>query len=734
MNKFDILRAQKKAVQLAEIRSALAVSSLSERIAALPPPAEEPEHQTASQKMQALLKMANTPLGIEGRDGPNNAEISRITDMEVITSMTEEEINAYQQENVLAEALASGFKLHNLQCEAGVAYERFGGDFCQIGVGFGKTLCTLMIAYKAYIKGLKRIMLCVPANVMPQLTTVDIKWARTRIPFNMPIMILGGKNIVERRLISTSGKKGLYIMPYSLLSAQDAEATLESIKPELIILDEAHNLSARGSARTKRMLAYADRHKATECVALSGTITKKTIRDYFHLIKWCLRQYNPLPNGLQLANEWAQVIDAEATGTHGEGDSGANRGATGPLMPLIRWAQRTFPQQQFPSNIAGFRKAFKLRKSTAPGVISSDDASIGTSLVMTNIPVENMENSAGWKELKELTDKIEDEWTTPNGDEIEHAIHLWKWLNELWGAGFYNQLVWPSKEKYAERKKISVGEAEDVLAKCREHHAAGQVYAKELRNWLAKNSFQGCDTPFLVGREMAVNGAAQVSADLYEKWMDHKRLDFKGRPDRDSHAVRVCPFKVNAAVAWAQELQSSKGVKGGIIWVYHQEAGAWCHERLVEAGIDALHCPAGDRFNAQIIDHAHKDRIVVASITAHGTGKNLQHFQNNYFLQWPRDASAAEQVLGRTHRVGQKADELVMSTNRTVEFDDLNFAACLNDSLYIHQTTQRQKLIYCVYNPRPTIFPTAVLNERGLQATKLSAEMERFRDERFGVA
>lgn len=732
MNRFDILRAQKRAVEQAEVRSALATSTLSEKLAALPSATleEKPRTLSGKEKMQALIRMAGTPLGMG--ESAYGDEVSRITDMEVITPMTPDEIQAYQHENVLAETLATGWKLHNLQCEAGAAYERFHGLFAQVGVGWGKTLITLMCAYKAYTKGLKKILLHVPANVRPQLVGVDIKVARTRIPFNMPVHDLGGRNITERRMLATSNKKGLYIMPYSLLSAQDAEFILETIRPELIIVDEAHNLSSRGSARTKRLLAYVDRHKP-EGIALSGTITKKTVRDYFHLIKWCLKEYNPLPNGLHLADEWGAVIDSGASGVYGEGDSGAARGATGPLMPLIRWGQRSFPQQQFPSTIAGFRKAFKLRKDTAPGVISSDDASISTSLVIQNCPVENREKAPGWKELTDLTKKIEDEWTTPNGDEIEHAIHMWKWLNEMWGAGFYNQLVWPSTEKYADRKKISKGEAEDILAKCRLHHEAGQVYAKELRIWLGKESFPGCDTPFLVGREMAKNKAANVSNILYEKWLDWKRLDFEGRPDRDSHAVRVCSFKIDAAVAWAEEIQGSKDAKGGIIWVHHQEAGVWCYEGLVKAGVQAIHCPAGDRFNQMIIDHQYKHHIVVASITAHGTGKNLQHFQNNYFLQWPRDASAAEQVLGRTHRVGQLADELVMNTNMTVEFDQLNFAACLNDSLYIHQTTQRQKLIYSVYNPLPKIFPTAVLVERGLEPTKLSSDMEKMLQERFGA-
>lgn len=156
-------------------------------------------------------------------------------------------------------------------------------------------------------------------------------------------------------------------------------------------------------------------------------------------------------------------------------------------------------------------------------------------------------------------------------------------------------------------------------------------------------------------------------------------------------------------------------------------------EALVAADIDVLHCPAGKAFNSLICDPANAHRLVVASMTAHGTGKNLQHFQHQYFVQWPRSANIAEQTLGRTHRNGQKADELVVVTNSTLFFDHLNKAACINDALYIHQTTgTRQKLIYGTYDPIPKIFPPEVLRERGLQNRILDTSQRTMMHDKFG--
>jgi superfamily II DNA helicase RecQ len=231
---------------------------------------------------------------------------------------------------------------------------------------------------------------------------------------------------------------------------------------------------------------------------------------------------------------------------------------------------------------------------------------------------------------------------------------------------------------------------------------------------------------------MKAHGAKVVGQDVYDLWRDWHALDFEGCPDRDSTSIRVCDYKIQAAVKWAKEV-ASRG-EGGIIWVMHQEIGVWCYEELVKAGIPATHCPAGDQYNKLLTaeDQPLAKTINVCSTTAHGTGKNLQYFQNTYHLQWPRSDILAEQCLGRTHRQGQKADELVVTLNTTNEFDQLNFAACLIDSLYIHQTTGNvQKLIYCTYNPRPKIFPPSVVHQRGLENRILTRDQEEMLKERF---
>lgn len=725
MNKLDFIRARTKVVSAlneASEQRDTAATAIAAKLAS-----KGTLDQPAPNKLDIKKRIANTALGLELREVPYSAEIDRIVTMPIVHPMDKVEFDQFCKDHIIGETFENGFRFYEVQAEGISAYEQYNGGFFPIGVGFGKTLTGLAIANIAFLKGIKRILLLVPSQVLDQLTSTDIKWARSKIPFNLPVHVIGGRDSGARKALCSSGKKGLYIMPYSYLSVKDTTEMLLSIQAQLIICDEAHNLANRGSARTKRLMDYVEKFKP-EGVMMSGTITSKSIRDYFHLIKWALGKYNPLPNSMALANDWAQIIDAVSTGTYGDGAS--DRGASGPLMPLIRWAERQFPREQWQPTIPGFRKAYKQRLNTAPGVVSSGDASIGTSLTFANVPIsKEAMNNAEHDKLETLWEKVENEWLTPNGDEIDHAIHTWKWLYEL-TAGFYNELSWPLADAYAKRKRISEPEAVDILEKSKTHHRSGQVYTSALRKWLEKNQKPHIDTPFLVGQDMSRNGSKNVGEELFVLWQDWKNLDFEGRPDRDSHSIRVSDYKIKAAVDWAKGL----GEEGGLIWVWHQEMGVWCYEELVKAGINAAHCPAGDQYNQMLTTEEKplKDKVTVVSITAHGTGKNLQYFQHNYFLQWPRQDTAAEQTVGRTHRNGQTADELVVTTNITNEFDQLNFAACLNDALYIHQTTgNRQKLIYANYDPIPKIFPSAVIHERGGQNRILSRDQERLMKERF---
>lgn len=678
--------------------------------------------------MSRLNKLASEQ---PARD-PAAKEIDRIIRLQLWTPPTPEEMDAFERDNVLADAYRSGFRLFPAQASALMAYDLLGGGFFPIGVGFGKTLISLMVAERAYRdRNIKSSLLLVPPQVYPQLVDRDIPWARRRVPISVPFHKLGNTTKRKRLVFARSGQPGCYILPYSCLSTEDSEQLLELIEPKLIIADEAHLLKNARTARTKRIRRYLD-HVQPQVVAMSGTITSKSITDYWHIIKVCLGPNCPLPLSSHLVVQWAQVLDAQQSSAWDSWRAGVDQVGgfrTEPIMPLVRWAQRHWPAEEFPESVRGFRKAYKLRLTTAPGVVVTGDTEIGTSLLISNQPVQPKQEPEGWRNLQEMIDRVRKEWVAPNGDELDHAIHQFGWLYQL-TAGYYNDLYWPSPHVLAGERGISEEQAADLLDRAQHHHALLQLYHSTLRKWLGRRSRPGLDTPFLVGGDMERNGPKNVGPELYEVWLEARAADFKDRPDRRSRPIRVCDYKIASAVKWAEKLPAATGA---ILWIHHQEIGRWLVERLRSASMDVLHCPAGRQHDAAIIDPAHGKKIVVASISAHGTGKNLQHFEHQYVVQWPRSAVVAEQMLGRTHRTGQQADELVVVTNNSNEIDQMGFAACLNDALYIHDTTNvRQKLMFAAYETPPIMFDQATLRKHGLDPKRLTGEQIKLLEEKFG--
>lgn len=661
--------------------------------------------------------------GIENRQPDAFKEVDRIVNLPVVWGASPEDREAVQRHLVQAQAYDEGFRLHDIQCDAYLAYRDHGHVAAFVGVGWGKTIMDLLIA-KAHsemnVPG--NSMLLVPPQVYSQLTEKDLPQAR-RLLNLAGVRFFGVQGTAKKRMqTASSGLKGCYIVPYSILSTRDAVKIIEAISPSLIIADEAHCLKNSKSARTKRIMKYV-RDAGPSMAILSGTLTSKSVMDYYHLVH-PMGEYNPLPMQRNIAVDWGSVLDSGA-------DSGAlKEKRTGPLTPLLDWAGR-HTDLSVHYSIASFRAAYRARLQANPVVISSGDKELGTSLTLCPQDPTEVYGAGPDDELKEMISTVEDEWVAPNGDEIDFGMHLYKWLFEL-TAGFYNDLYWPTPETVAKRLRCDEKEAQRLLDLAEGHHTIVQAYNKSLREFLSRGTRRGLDTPMLVAAHMKRNGAEGVPDEMYRLWKEAHDLKAQNpdMPDRDSRVVRVDPYKVEAAKQWA--LKHGEG----IIWYHHQGIGEWLHELMP----DAIWCPAGDKHNRTIADS--KGKLVIASITAHGTGKNLQFHRHQLFVQFPRPARDAEQTLGRLHRVGQEADELLVHIllNRgvtTPTFDDLNYAATLTDALYIQQTTgSRQKVVYAGYDPIPRVFSRAVLEERGLDQglATLNARQQRMLDEKFDTS
>ena len=649
---------------------------------------------------------------------PEELEIARIINLPMEEMLDEVDTEVFCFENLLASAFDAGERLRSVQASAVKGYQEQGGGLFPIAVGHGKTGISLMVANSAFTQGVQRVLLIIPPAQVAGLMKRHIPEWRGRVPMDVPFHFLSGRPPAQRAAMVNSGMPGCYVMSYSLVSAKDGLDNLFTIQPDLIIADEVHLLKNKQSARTKRVMEFLKECKP-QFVGMSGTITSKSIKDYHHLMLAALGQGAPVPFLARTMHHVDDAINCSAEDRTRANDYGIRL-----MKPFLNWAKEHFPDEEFErGETESYRRAFRHRMHLTPGIVATGDAEFGVSLGITNLPIadEVLAKEEGFDRIQHLLAEIDDPMVTPNGDDIDHGFHKYKWKRELCN-GFYHLLSWPSAEEYAERKTIPVEDAQDILDRALTHLELRQDYHCVLRQFF-KDAPKHLDTPMLVGSEMSRNGSETVGDDLYDAWLAMKEADFDDRPDRDKEMIRVSPFKVNAAVRWAEQF------KTGIIWVWHPEFGEWVVEALQAAGVDAVWCPAGDDMIEDLGDPLRGgagDCIVVASIAGHGTGRNLQAFERCLMLEFPREPIQAEQTIGRIHRPGQDADHVDVYTILSLDFDHHNRAACLNDAIYIQQSTgQHQKIVYADYDPLPQIFNKEFLREQGIDGVKTLTKEQR---------
>jgi len=135
---------------------------------------------------------------------------------------------------------------------------------------------------------------------------------------------------------------------------------------------------------------------------------------------------------------------------------------------------------------------------------------------------------------------------------------------------------------------------------------------------------------------------------------------------------------------WARDwLEADKG-DPGIVWVEHVPFGMKLSEL---SGI--RYFGAGD--HVEILTHTGP---MIASIRAHGEGRNLQRYRRCLVIAPPDMGATWEQLLGRNHRPGQKADEVEWEVCLQAPELWASFKNALIDAKYIQETQgKNQKLL-----------------------------------------
>lgn len=137
----------------------------------------------------------------------------------------------------------------------------------------------------------------------------------------------------------------------------------------------------------------------------------------------------------------------------------------------------------------------------------------------------------------------------------------------------------------------------------------------------------------------------EMVADAYpDRWAAWESVKRTFTPNPVAYWIDDAPLR--AAVEWAKA-----GNIPGIVWSRWREVGA----RLEKLGLPHHGAKGLDRTGKHI---EQATGTVSASIATCKEGCNLQHYQRNLLLTLPSEPDIWEQLLGRTHREGQDADEV----------------------------------------------------------------------------
>jgi len=291
-------------------------------------------------------------------------------------------------------------RLWPVQAQALADAHDCGGAFLPIGVGQGKALISLLAAS---VIACKRPLLVVPAALRDQTVSRVLPAMRAHWRINPTLRVIG----------------------YSEISLVKNADMLESIAPDLLILDEGHYLRNKTAGRTKRVVWYLRDHPDTTVIAMSGTFARKSLRDYWHILLWCLRQGAPVPRDWRTLCQWADAIDLEVP----------DQCRVGPGA-LMRWAQTD----------EGPREAYGRRLRQTHGVVATDEKELGVSLEIVNRPLELP------KVVNAALKKLRDNWETPGGDWCTETIEVWRHAQTI-ALGFY--FVWdpPAPAEWAFARK-----------------------------------------------------------------------------------------------------------------------------------------------------------------------------------------------------------------------------------------------------------------------------------------
>lgn len=480
-----------------------------------------------------------------------------------------------------------------------------GGLLAPMRVGSGKTLVALLAPV---VLSSKRPMLLVPGALVHK--TVE-EWEQYARHFRCPRP---------------------HVVSYSKLGRVDAAEVLQAHAPDLIVADEAHKLKNRRAAVTRRVMRYLHQNPECRLVAMSGTITSRSIADYAHLAARALGEGSPAPLSQNTVDEWCMALDEKV--------DDVVRFDPGDLFELGGEEPRALTMRD---KTAAARAVFMRRMLETPGVVAASGRGCDASIDISGVtPKRSPEIQAAFRRLRTT-------WETPDGHPIADGATLWRHAREIACGFFY---VWDPRPPRA-----WLDARRDWAAACR--HVLG-------------HNQRHLDSELQVAQAVDRGLYPEVEP-LLRAW----------RAVRDTFTPRTVPVWIDAA-----PLLDCVKPSHQVIWVEHGAVGD-----KISRALSVPYFREGGRDERGSYIEDFRGPQCVVSVAANAEGRNLQRWSRCLVTSPPPNGKMWEQLIGRMHREGQEADEIEIDVLFGCDEARRGFDQARADARYVQETTgQEQKL------------------------------------------
>lgn len=445
------------------------------------------------------------------------------------------------------------------------------------------------------------------------------------------------KTIYEARAYSRHWRCAAFrLVTYEFLANPRNAKWLDENPHDVVLADEAHRLTPRSKAwgrLGRHLMARAKAGAPAIFVPFTASLTSRKLEECWHYCRSAMGDAGPFPATRNEAQVWAAATDEKVPA-----DSRLLPGALGTLAPL--------PD----GDMSPHRRAQKQlgdRIGATPGIVSTkEDIPPITLLLSTHhLPLPD--------HVRDMERDLRDHWRLPSGEEFSHAWDVWK-NSRRFGCGLYYRWDPPAPKEWLARRSEWTRFAREYM-KYRQNidsdvHVANMIDRGELDDsgiLAAWREIRPTFTPVSVA-----------------EWIDDTTLKY--------------------AANWLREHDR------GICWVEHRPLGL----RLAElTGFPYFSVNASDaRTGTSIVGYEGTPAIISL---AHHTQFNLQYYKDNLITSCPPMGRTLDQLIGRTLRENQEANEVTCEFMLTTAETHACLSQCFADAKRAQNLDgQPKKLLY----------------------------------------